>query len=805
MAAEVAPPVGADTGGERRERRRAGALLAAYYGLDSGEGGASTSSTAPATAAVDLDQKSFDAKAYFDGLLVSERTSQLLRRATSIDKEVRDMDSDLQMVAYENYNKLIRATDVTKKVKTSVEGFAPSLLLVDESVQRMAGKQADIEDATADRAQEMNVLLQRQRVCGKIKILFDLPRTMRKCLERGQYKRAVEAYCACTPFLRQYSHIAAFRGVLDEVDQQLGLVRDALEQRLRSIELEPDEAGKIAATLLDLGKCRDWVLQEYLKGRSAALRLSLDRCFAPDDVTVGNAVVSCTDEPGSGATLSFRLRTVCDAVTEQWVPSLGSAVEGLQMLHRSGVDVGGKPLEDEDATLSDFVIERVEDVFERFAAQVSRDRPEAEVIAGCVHSLKESLRRLHSLMPRLLTRLFTAFLGRVASNFVRQVYDEAREAFANAVAHLHDACQRRRDVEDTSSGAATAAEATLEDVATTERSLWACASAALDDCGPITKMVSTDKAACLQLVREVQRQLESYFGMLPSVCRCYAQPVGAACAQEDMSVPTRLIGLEKESCFSLALFGLARRVDEKALGRAWGDAVQRMSAISGALMEELAPRQLVLEGAQAAAEVALGSYVAEAGARVASILRDAVQRRRGLRNGLHGYVGADEEEPRMPSALVERCLASFRVLDMQLQRMLQDPRRARGQRRVFGRKNEMEMEMERLWARKLHIFAPVASSRAGAMLATLRIAFKALCEIVREETFTRVGLQQVQFDCALLSGVIADYVDGEDVGVLDSLLGEAVKSASQRCLEPVLVESDVVERLCDEKRRTLDI
>ena len=40
----------------------------------------------------------------------------MLKKANEVDIEVRDLDSEMQMVAYENYSKFIRATDVTKQV-----------------------------------------------------------------------------------------------------------------------------------------------------------------------------------------------------------------------------------------------------------------------------------------------------------------------------------------------------------------------------------------------------------------------------------------------------------------------------------------------------------------------------------------------------------------------------------------------------------------------------------------------------------------------------------------------------------------
>merc|ERR1712083_1044203 len=146
-------------------------------------------------------------------------------------------------------------------------------------------------------------------------------------------------------------------------------------------------------------------------------------------------------------------------------------------------------------------------------------------------------------------------------------------------------------------------------------------------------------------------------------------------------------------------------------------------------------------------------------------------------------------------------------MDAQLARILGDPRKPREvshDRCTLGRfKNSMELEMERLWAKKLQVFAPIPFNRNGAIVGILRIAFKALYEYMREETFAKFGLQQIQVDCAFLAEVVRDFVEAEDAGVLDSLLDVVVTSASQRCDDPVLMDASVVEALCDEKKKKL--
>merc|ERR1712151_1327608 len=135
--------------------------------------------------------------------------------------------------------------------------------------------------------------------------------------------------------------------------------------------------------------------------------------------------------------------------------------------------------------------------------------------------------------------------------------------------------------------------------------------------------------------------------------------------------------------------------------------------------------------------------------------------------------------------------------DVQLARVFGDPRKPRGSshRRVFNsiNKTPMELELERMMAKKVRAFQPVPFSRNGAVTGILRIACKALYEYVREETFGKFGLQQMQIDADLFADLARDFVDAEEASTLGSILGEVVTSATQRCVEPVLMEPATVE------------
>eukprot|EP00439_Symbiodinium_sp_Y106_P022120 s5729_g2.t1 len=391
-----------------RERRRVGALLNAYYHIEG------TEKKDPAVAAPggsDLDKVGFDAKRFFDGLVSSGQLPELVKRANELDAEIKD-----RLLACHLLAETLSAEDVIKQMKFTIEGLDPDLKVLEGNV------------------------------------LFELPATLQKCLDRKAYGEAVEAYCCCSGFLRQYRHMPTFQKVLEEVELQMGRIRVALEDRLRSPELSVEEAVNSSVTLLDLGED-----QEELR--------------RPE---------------------SMALHGACRRATETYVPMLCDAVEGFQKLLE--VRSGSASAVDENV-LPEFVSARIEDLCERITQLVDKKCPPTRVLVSCIHSVRDSLRRLHSLLPALLTRLFRAFLGRTAMDAMKALFATACSAMLTEMCKLHQECKKLG--ESSSSGL----DDVLEEIAKTEQSVIMHGFTSLTECQPLQSLLGPDKdrRACCEL------------------------------------------------------------------------------------------------------------------------------------------------------------------------------------------------------------------------------------------------------------------------------------------------------------------
>ena len=105
----------------------------------------------------------------------------------------------------------------------------------------------------------------------------------------------------------------------------------------------------------------------------------------------------------------------------------------------------------------------------------------------------------------------------------------------------------------------------------------------------------------------------------------------------------------------------------------------------------------------------------------------------------------------------------------------------------------LQLDMDKLFAKKLALDEGVKFEVESVMLAVLRVALKTLCEVVRTQTFSKYGFQQLQVDAAFLSAAIAVFV--KETKVLDAMLDEVVSSAHERCVDPAPVDQAIAEAI----------
>jgi hypothetical protein len=139
-------PVGDDYA-KRTERIKN--LLSSYYGVEGSDGQPSPRTDAEpqpslpnlqknsyAPAATGIDSPAFNPDKHIAQILRSFNLDRLLSEHNNMSREIKNLDSDMQQLVYENYNKFIAATDTIRTMKSNVDSMVTDM----EKLKTMIGE-----------------------------------------------------------------------------------------------------------------------------------------------------------------------------------------------------------------------------------------------------------------------------------------------------------------------------------------------------------------------------------------------------------------------------------------------------------------------------------------------------------------------------------------------------------------------------------------------------------------------------------------------------------------------------------------
>lgn len=122
----------------QKRAARVKAMLSQYYGAEgattdpspapSASGGRGLSARSAAHPAVpSIDTAAFNADNHIANILRSSTLEKLMVEHRNMAREIKNLDSDMQQLVYENYNKFIAATDTIRVMKTSIDQVTPEM------------------------------------------------------------------------------------------------------------------------------------------------------------------------------------------------------------------------------------------------------------------------------------------------------------------------------------------------------------------------------------------------------------------------------------------------------------------------------------------------------------------------------------------------------------------------------------------------------------------------------------------------------------------------------------------------------
>ena len=151
--------------------------------------------TSPTHKTSPLDEPSFDASAYISSVLATQSLSSILKAESSLINEIKGLDGERKALVYDNYSKLITATDTIRKMRANMDPLTPttgtlgmSVGYIAETAAKLAekgGRRNGIEDEEA-----MEKAERKRKERDTVRWVLETPRRLRKMVEKGGNEEA---------------------------------------------------------------------------------------------------------------------------------------------------------------------------------------------------------------------------------------------------------------------------------------------------------------------------------------------------------------------------------------------------------------------------------------------------------------------------------------------------------------------------------------------------------------------------------------------------------------------------------------
>jgi hypothetical protein len=244
-------------------------LLASHYGTQLAE------TEGQAEAKNDIDSASFDADAYTRELLTDKSLPDLVAFQETLAKKARSLDSSMQNLVYENYNKFIRATETIREMRDSVGDLEAEMDTLRTMVEKTGTTSSRLNTSLASNRSRIEQLVGVRGLIGKLEFLFQLPARLRSCLELGTYQQAVKYYRAASRVLRSHSSVESFAAIGREADAIAEQLKTILRKPLEEPAARASDVAESTRLLILLGEPSRELLAGFLTWHRRRLSAAL--------------------------------------------------------------------------------------------------------------------------------------------------------------------------------------------------------------------------------------------------------------------------------------------------------------------------------------------------------------------------------------------------------------------------------------------------------------------------------------------------------------------------------------------------
>ncbi|TQS37839.1 hypothetical protein Golomagni_01674 [Golovinomyces magnicellulatus] len=148
----------------------------------------------------ELDQPDFDVEAYVKRVLEEQSLTELLDTYSGLLREIRALDSERKALVYDNYSKLIAATETIGRMRQSVENGEPAVGTLNVVIESIYSKAENLKKKIEQASDAIREKQDAERQARKMRSrdiarrVLDTPEKLRKLIDEGNKDEAIRIW-----------------------------------------------------------------------------------------------------------------------------------------------------------------------------------------------------------------------------------------------------------------------------------------------------------------------------------------------------------------------------------------------------------------------------------------------------------------------------------------------------------------------------------------------------------------------------------------------------------------------------------
>ncbi|XP_073022242.1 vacuolar protein sorting-associated protein 51 homolog [Primulina eburnea] len=756
-------------------------LLSSFYSTDPSS--ASLPAHTPSRFATldTIDTSSFDVDQYMNLLVQKSNLEGLLQKHVEMASEIKNLDTDLQMLVYENYNKFISATDTIKRMKNNIVGMETNMEQLLEKIISVQSRSDGVNTSLHEKREHIEKLHRTRNLLRKLQFIYDLPTRLEKCIKAEAYSDAVKFYTGAMPIFKAYGD-SSFQDCKQASEKAVTTVTKNLQGKVFS----DSESIQTRAEAVMLLKQLDFPVETLkVKLFEKLEQFLVDLHLETEELEKGSFGVNSSSNQGS--TPDSSSATAHEASIREFTEAIGAY--RVIFLHS-------------EQELSKLAQELVTKNFEAFHQQLKKQAHSVDLLAS-LRVIWNDVLLMDEVLPEASLPTFS----------LQSASDAVKEYIFGAFNRL------LFDISDTLTKVQVTQKEGIEQEYTLQAALEASKQAVIH--GSMNALLEFRQLLCEnpklllklrgEIIDWVQEGFQNFFRKLDGYFLLLSGKRTEA--SQDVNLIERIPGDKIAAGLVLVLAQLSVFIEQSAIPIITEEIATHFSG-GGVRSSEYGPAFVpgeICRIFRSSAEVLLNFYIKVRTEKITVLLK----RRFTAPNWVK------HKEPREVHMFVDLLLREFeeirneatQILPQGLHRKhrrndsngsttssrsnpLRDDRLGHSNTQK-ARSQLLETHLAKLFKQKMEIFTKIEFTQGSVLTETVKLSLKSLQEFVRLQTFNRSGFQQIQLDIHFLKTALKHIADDE--AAIDFLLDEVIVGTAERCLDPIPLEPPILDRLVQAK------